>query len=543
MTRKTVHHCLYVVCLLVLAAAIPLSNYVMSIGGIFLFTNWVLEGNYRNKWNKLKANKLAIILLLFFFVLCFSFIRTQNWAYAFDNMLSKLPLFYAPLVMATSAPLSKREKLWVTGFFLAATFVGTVFGFTKWITGNYFNIREISFFISHIRFSICVAFAIILWIYLARHYMLQNRRWWAILPVAWLLFYMGIAQTLTGIFALGMVFIVYIIKLWNARLKNRFSLAFAAVSVVAILGGVCYLTVLIYHYCHVDKKMMAHLPTCTANGRLYEHDTASIIENGSPVFINVCTPELRSEWAKRSIVPYDSIADALVRFLNSKGSKKDSAGVAALTPKEVQLVEANIANKDYVNRWGLKASVYPILFSFSLYREQGKVAHSTLLQRVELWRASWQIIKRYPLLGVGMGDHKSELDKQLIADRSECTYRKRMGCHNQFLTYWLMGGAIPMLYFWVVLFIPFCLNKRFTTLYLLFFVLVFCSLFTEDTLETQPGITFYAFFNSFLLFVLEKKNGVHYSLRAIVGKTALFQLLKSPAKRCWRACVTKSRKK
>jgi hypothetical protein len=37
-------------------------------------------------------------------------------------------------------------------------------------------------------------------------------------------------------------------------------------------------------------------------------------------------------------------------------------------------------------------------------------------------------------------------------------------------------------------------------LYLVFFVIVFMSMLTEDTLETQAGATFFAFFNAFLLF-------------------------------------------
>jgi len=506
MNRKAVHHYLYVACLLTLAAAIPLSNYVMSMGGIFLFANWVMEGDFKNKWNRLKTNKLAIILMLFFFVLWLAFIRTQNWTLAFDNMLSKLPLFYAPLVMATAAPLSKHEQMAVVGFFLTATFVGTVFGFGNWISGNYQDIREISFFISHIRFSICIVFAIILWIHLALHYLAPNRRWWIAIPVAWLLFYMGIAQTLTGIFLLGIAIMTYLFRLKYECQNRCFYFTFAIVATIALLSMAVYCTTLIYNYEHVDTKTITHLPAYTANGNPYEHHTASIVENGSPILINICISELKTEWTKHSTVPYDSIEWTLVRFLNSKGCRKDSAGIATLTHKEIQLIEANIANKDYVNRWGLKASIYPILFSLSLYREQGKISHSTLFQRIELWRASWQVIKSNFWLGVGIGDHKEELDKQLIADKSELACCKAMGCHNQFLTYWLMAGLFPMVSFIIILFIPFFINTKNTTLYLLFFVLVFCSFFMEDTLETQPGITFFAFFNSFLLFVFEKKH-------------------------------------
>ena len=38
-----------------------------------------------------------------------------------------------------------------------------------------------------------------------------------------------------------------------------------------------------------------------------------------------------------------------------------------------------------------------------------------------------------------------------------------------------------------------------------FFIIAIVSFFAEDTLETQAGVTFYAFINSFLLFAKEKK--------------------------------------
>ena len=39
-------------------------------------------------------------------------------------------------------------------------------------------------------------------------------------------------------------------------------------------------------------------------------------------------------------------------------------------------------------------------------------------------------------------------------------------------------------------------------LYLIFMFIMMLSMFTEDTLETQIGVTLFAFFNSFLVFAM-----------------------------------------
>jgi hypothetical protein len=64
--------------------------------------------------------------------------------------------------------------------------------------------------------------------------------------------------------------------------------------------------------------------------------------------------------------------------------------------------------------------------------------------------------------------------------------------------------VILLICFLFTLVYPFLENKNsHTILYQIFFIIIFFSLFTEDTLETQVGITLYAFFNSFLLFIFD----------------------------------------
>jgi hypothetical protein len=52
----------------------------------------------------------------------------------------------------------------------------------------------------------------------------------------------------------------------------------------------------------------------------------------------------------------------------------------------------------------------------------------------------------------------------------------------------------------------FICKKTVDYLYITFFLIAVVSFLTEDTLETQAGVTFFAFFNSFFLFVFKKEE-------------------------------------
>ncbi|HNW68087.1 MAG TPA: hypothetical protein PKK66_04475, partial [Bacteroidales bacterium] len=100
--RSKVHQSIYAFSLIALAAAIPTSNAVMNLAGACLFANWVLEWNWKEKWNLLKNNRLAIVLATFFFLFVFALFQTDNWQLAFQSLASKTPFFYLPIIMASS---------------------------------------------------------------------------------------------------------------------------------------------------------------------------------------------------------------------------------------------------------------------------------------------------------------------------------------------------------------------------------------------------------------------------------------------------------
>ena len=75
-----------------------------------------------------------------------------------------------------------------------------------------------------------------------------------------------------------------------------------------------------------------------------------------------------------------------------------------------------------------------------------------------------------------------------------------MGCHNEFITLWLSAGILVLLYFIFTLIAPFIFKNNIPLIYIFFFIIAIASMFTEDTIDTHAGVTFFAFFNAILLF-------------------------------------------
>ncbi|MDL2296932.1 O-antigen ligase family protein [Bacteroidales bacterium OttesenSCG-928-B11] len=508
MKRDNIHHYIYLASLSLLAFATPLSNFMLSIGGILICANWIFSGNWQLKWQRLKEQPAAIWLSLFFFLCAIPLAYAAHLDVGFANLLNKLPFLYAPIILATSDPLSGKEQRAIANSFIIGVFIGTAASYIHYFTQPIKDIREISVFISHIRFSLCLDLAICFAIYMGikvKSYPLSLRVGYLTLS-AWFGTYLFFAQTLTGIVLLFLLLLFAFFYLLKSRqVVGRKLVSVVCVSVILIFATYCF-TVIKSYYTPTDDE--TKIESHTANGNPYENDTSSIVESGHKINMYVCKKELQETWGQISNVPYDEMVEATaIRYLNSKGMRKDAAALASLSQQDIDNIEKGVANVDYINGFGIKRSLYPILFSISLYNHYGMMQYSTVFQRFELWKAGCAVCKKHFWFGVGLGDHKPAIDQQLDENQSALNYKRNMGAHNQFITYCLIGGVFLLLYFLVVLFIPFFTQKNSRNfLYMLFFIIVFCSLFMEDTLESQVGISLYAIFNAFLLFVYKKEQ-------------------------------------
>jgi O-antigen ligase len=186
--------------------------------------------------------------------------------------------------------------------------------------------------------------------------------------------------------------------------------------------------------------------------------------------------------------------------LASKNLRKDAEGINQLTLDDIRAVEHGVANYKYTNLSSLKGRIYETWWEFDLYKRSGDPNGHSLTQRFEYWKTALAIITENRLIGVGTGDVKAAIDEQYEKSNSTLYKEFRLRTHNQYLSIAIAFGSIGLAWFLFTLIYPMLKQKMlFDYLYITFFIITVISFFTEDTLETQAGATFFAFFNSFFL--------------------------------------------
>jgi hypothetical protein len=267
----------------------------------------------------------------------------------------------------------------------------------------------------------------------------------------------------------------------------------------------------------INEKMLRYetfdlnrLEKLTESGSPYEHDiNARDYENGYLVYVNFCQDELRQEWNKRSDLDYDGTDNrgqelryTLIRFLASKGLNKDSVTVGLLSDSEIKSIEKGIANVDYQTIGSLHSRVHQVLWEIHNLQAGGDPSGHSAAQRFEFWKAATGIIKDNYLAGVGTGDLPAAFKNQYEKMDSPLSEKWRLRAHNQYLSFAVAFGIPGLLWFLATLLIPLVSGiKNRNFLYASFAIAAMVSMITEDTLETQAGVTFFALFNSLFLFV------------------------------------------
>ncbi|GAI12420.1 unnamed protein product, partial [marine sediment metagenome] len=85
------------------------------------------------------------------------------------------------------------------------------------------------------------------------------------------------------------------------------------------------------------------------------------------------------------------------------------------------------------------------------------LSHGLTRERIYIWKASWDMIKAHPLLGVGMGNFPFTYEKYMVegAKISNPSF-----AHNIFLNIWVEGGLLALLSFVGIVIITFVKGFR-----------------------------------------------------------------------------------
>lgn len=497
--------------LLIMAASISLSRAMVSITMGVLVANFVLSPGVKARLRKAVNFPGLMVFLSLFVVFAAGLLYSENIENGLHRLLRALPLLVIPIVVSGSQELSTRKFRRVLHIFVLGVIVNLSFAWTLYLQNQgqlHFNIRQISFFFSHIRLALMILFAIAIsgyQVYLERG---KYRLIWGAIFL-FLFSSLFLLQSLTGLVIAFVLIIILGVGL-SLRMKRqipRFVALIASLTLLLIVASFFSHALMRFHTTHpVD---LTKIDTLTVNGTPYIHDTANLIrENGYYVGLYVAPVELKKEWNKRSDLNYNGkdragqeLSETLKRFLTARGFRKDSVGVASLTESDISLIESGVANPVFVEENFLYARIYQTLWELEVYRHTGYVQEHSVAQRIEYLLSGWYVVKNNLWLGVGTGDIMSAQKMAFKERGAQLAPEHQRKSHNQWITLTMAFGIVGLMIFIVGMAVPVVKNKTYRNfLFNIFMGIILLSFFSDDTLDTHMGMNFFCFFYALFVF-------------------------------------------
>lgn len=507
------HRYIFLFGIIGLASGMLFGNVPTSIPQIVIGANWILEKDFTVKWHRIKSNAFFWLLVSFFALHVVGMLYSSNLDRGLDDLRNKVPLLILPFLFFSTTPLNQKELKLLFNIFFLSVIISSAYCFLVYAGFTHKTIvdaRQASVFMSHIRFSLFIAFAIIGIVF----FLFKEQNWCYkiiyALSACWLLFFMYKLELVTGFVCLLIVIVILLFTLIIKKL-NRF------LAMILIFSFICASMFLFYSVSKslsmFDKSANNKSNTIlkqTINHGWYLQDTVfQLAENGNLITININDYELNKEWCLKSKLPFDSLDSkgnnlryTMLRYLASKGFTKDSVGISQLTPEDISNIEHGFTNYKYTSHAGLIARWRELVWEYTKYKRGENPSGHTLTMRLEFWKTAVYIIQQHPVFGVGTGDIQDSFNEAYIETHTKLNKSWWLRCHNQYLAITVAFGFVGLLFFLFYLCYPaIALRKQLHPLYWAFFFIALLSFLTEDTLETQSGVTFFIFFQTLFLWL------------------------------------------
>ena len=381
-----------------------------------------------------------------------------------------------------------------------------------WIPGELEGYRDLSIFMSHIRFSLMIVLTVLVVVYflfVLRNSISRAERIFYLLGLCWFPIFLVLLKSLSGIvIALFLGFFILVRIVFEIRDQAIRFMVFVPVVMIPLFS-IIYLGHSINKFYSFEELLPEELDTHTVEGNRYTHFTElREVENGHYIWIYICDEELEREWEKRSEIDLsgsttngNSIRGTLIRFLTSKGYRKDAVGVSKLSPEEIEAIEHGTANYIYMHRFRLYPRIYEVIWEIDRYKMGFDPNEKSVVQRFLYLDAGWKIAREHLLFGVGNGDVKAAFKDYYESTDSPLENKWRRRAHNQFLTFLISFGIPGLIVSLFALIAPVFLAGRGRSFLAVGFMILFLlSMVNEDTLETSAGASFVAFFYAIFVF-------------------------------------------
>ncbi len=493
----------YDAALILTAIALPFSNFLMSQGAFLLVIAWAVD-RWKNgpifrgrSWAFWQSQLVLWGVLALFGWQLMSLLWSADWTYGWRALRIELPLLAFPLILISGRWNQQRGMNLVQHALAVAVIAACVA--CLWM-GYHFEgkmqSRDWSPFISHIRFSLLITF---IWGWWLHRWMMQKE------VVA------GIFLILIGLF--GGLFTWKVASLTGAILFPAVTLIAWWISnkgrmIVLTIAG--FSAVAAAFFCWSLRPVYpdaATLIETTEKGAFYEHHPDRCLrENEHHVWTFLAWNELEVGWAARSELPlngldgrHQELRMTLMRFLTSKGLAKDLAGVAQLSNREIGWIESGVPTILEFEHHGLQRRLDAVQFEIWNALDGGNPSGHSIVQRLAFLRAAFHIYRHHPVIGVGIGDVGQSFDWAYSELNSPLAPEFRLRAHNQFVTFLIAGGPLNLI-LWAAILLTLAWrgvrpgDSSLPHMALLFVCVLALSCLTEDTLETQAGVTFAGFF-------------------------------------------------
>jgi hypothetical protein len=437
----------------------------MSMGLLLGTLNLLLEADFKNYFRRLSENRLLLFLLLFYGFFWLGLFWTQDLSAGFDLIRKQTSLLLIPLIIGLHAIPSKRSTKSLITLFLATLVLSSAINEVVYhffpSAFHLIDIRDMSLFGSHIRYGILIGFGLGFCIERIRLHWIYG-----VLSL-WFLYYTFDSQVLSGLITVAIV-LFGTLFLWAYKRRQLVAFAGLISLLLFLVVGIGFYLAKPIHYREVCKPQ---------------------------------THELLAAWNKRSALKapgldmrQQQLQQTLERYLMSKSGCLNAQAVQQLSPDEISAIEHGVADVHEGNG-GLVARLFGL--RYQLHQATNPSDHS-LLERLEYWRTAAALISKNWFIGVGTGDLDAEMQQQYRSEKSLLRLDRRLRPHNYYLTTWLTFGVFGFLLL-VLLLVQFIRKQWIEQQWMgLLIGLTFCcTFFIEDSLETQMGITIFAFFYAF----------------------------------------------
>lgn len=478
-----------------IALGMPLSRVLVSSGSIFasLAFIWMwlsggIEPVTRKKWS------VIVAVLLCFLVHCIWLVKPgQDYSFALRDLKIKLPLLYFPIVFSLVLIKNQVQVRFFRLFLIACGVSALV---TIALAGLHYTglrsseFRDFSPFFSHIRLSLNLVIALVL---------LTTQQVWkgrfsqklVMALIGLCLLALVVLQSLTGLGILVLLAVLFFSFFWQ-RTWGKVLATAASLLVLYIAGlGIVY-------FVQRDAVKDGQRDVTT--------------ENGHFVYQEVDDSGMRPAWNAISQVPFDSsngsgfvLHGALVRYLTSKNLPKSASGIQKLSAQDITAIEGGQTNVKQSDWWPLRSRIEALRYQLEVLASGRSPNSNSVGMRWAYWELAANIWQENFWLGTGIQNLKAAYTAAFDHYRFEIDLVFQKRAHNQWLTFLaafgIIGGVV-CIFSWVA---PvFMQRKTLSYAGLMVVVSIWTSFFFEDTLETQMGATFAAFW--FAWFVLGKRE-------------------------------------